>query len=211
MKRAVIFCSGPMETDAAWREVEPGTHLILCADGGLRHALRLGLCPDLVIGDRDSYPEACHESVPWMLHPVEKDETDTKLCLDYAIEKGCDEVVLLGALGGDRLDHEFSHYCLLMDGLNQGVKVRLLNDTNEIWMEAKPFSLEPDKKQYISFFPFGGVVEGFSVKGLKYTAENLTLACHQVLTISNVFDGSEKAEISFDTGYLLVMRSCDES
>ncbi len=206
MKRAVIFCSGDMDTDAVWRP-EYRQDLILCADGGYRHAKRLGVTPDLIIGDLDSGITKYPDGVANRIYPSEKDATDTNLCLDYAIEQGCDEVVILGGLGG-RLDHEFSHYALLLYGLRRGVRVRLVNGCNEIWMETHPFTLEPSEKKYISFFPYGGDVEEFTVRGLKYETENMTLRCDLVQASSNQFQENIKAKISFAPGGVLLVMRC---
>lgn len=209
MERAIIFCGGEMDTDSVWLP-EYSESLILCADSGYKHAERLGVVPDMIIGDLDSGIEKYPESIAHKIYPSEKDMTDTNICLDYAIEKGCREIILLGGLGG-RLDHEFSHYCLLLYGLRKGVKVKIINGRNEIWMEDKPFSLFPTEKKYISFFPYGGLVEEFSVRGLKYNVEKMTLDFGQAQASSNQFDGEERAEISFKTGGLvLVMRCCDK-
>ncbi len=209
MKRAIIFCSGEMDTDRVWLP-EYQEDLILCADGGYHHAKRLGVVPDMILGDLDSGLDEYPQEVASRVYPTEKDATDTNLCLDYAIDQGCKEVVILGGLGGRR-DHEFSHYSLLLYGLQQGVRVRLVNGTNEVWMENHSFTLEPDEKKYVSFFPFGGDVEEFTIRGLKYKAEGMTLRCDLVQASSNQFDGEKLAEISFrEGGVLLVMRCADK-
>lgn len=202
-KRAIIFCSGEMDTDDVWKE-EYNDDLIICADGGIKHTKRLGISPDRLIGDFDSAEKECQKDTNCLVYPPEKDYTDTNLCIDYAIEKGCDEILIFGGLGG-RVDHEFSHFALMLYGLNKGVKIKLLNGRNEIWMENQPFVLEKTEKKYVSFFPYGGNVEDFSVKGLKYEADNIVLDCGLVQASSNEFMENDQAEISFKKGNLLVM------
>ncbi len=208
MKRAIIFCSGDMDSDRVFLP-EYQDDLILCADGGYRHAKRLGITPELIIGDLDSGIDQYPDGIVSRIYPSEKDATDTNLCLDYAIEQGCNEVVILGGLGG-RLDHEFSHYALMLYGLKRGVRVILVNGCNEIRMEDKPFSLKPDEKKYISFFPFGGKVENFTVRGLKYETDNMTLFCDRAQASSNQFDGGEMAEISFQEGGIVLVMRCSD-
>ena len=169
----------------------------------------LGITPDVVIGDRDSYAEYLGlDTAEVLVYPAEKDFTDTHLCVDYAIEKGCSEIELLGGFGG-RHDHEYSHYCLMAYALKKGVKLKMTDKYNEIWMEDKPFILEKGKRKYVSFFPYGSDVEGFSVKGLKYSAKDITLSCGLVQASSNEFEDCERAEVSFKGGMLLVML-CDD-
>lgn len=208
MKRCIIFSGGDMDTDRIWK-AEYGRDFILCADGGFRHALRLGVTPDMIIGDLDSGIESYPDEIRHRIFPAEKDKTDTNLCLDFAIENGYDDVLLLGGFGGRR-DHEYSHYCLMYHALRHGVRMRMVSGTQEIWMENAPFVLYPNEKKYISFFPFGGDVKDFCVHGLKYEAEEMILRCDCVQASSNQFDGGNLAEICFAKGgTVLVMRCTD--
>lgn len=208
MKSAVIFCSGELDDDALFCPEKREDWFVVCADGGYRHAERLGILPDMIIGDCDSASHPYPKEIPHQIYPSQKDATDAQLCLDWAIEQGCTEVLILGGLGG-RLDHEFSNYSLLLYALKQGVKVRLKNKQNEIWMEDHPFSVEGEDG-YISFFPYGGAVEGFSIRGLRYELAPTTLTGDRSLTACNEFVSGKTGEISFENGYLLVMRTRDK-
>lgn len=182
--------------------------MVICADGGYVHAEKLGIVPDVWLGDGDSLigKQVCAgEKIKF---PIKKDNTDTDLAIELAMERGCREIVIIGGLGG-RLDHEFSHFCLLKKMLDHGSRGTLINEKNEITMENSSFVIFPNDKKHISFFPFGGDVENFSVRGLKYEAEGMTLKCGEAQASSNSFCGAEKAEIEFSEGYILVIRSND--
>lgn len=206
--KAVIFCSGVIDDYEFLKDKHFDDCLIISADGGIRHLNRLNIVPHVAIGDRDSATEDFPADAETLIYPTDKDYTDTHLCIDYAIGKGCDEIVLYGATGG-RLDHEFSHYCLMAYGLSKGVRVMLCDPKNDIWMESSPFTLDRCKRKYISFFPYGGDVEGFSVSGLKYKAKGMRLSCSNVQASSNEFTDEPTAKISFDKGILIVML-CDD-
>lgn len=206
--RAVIFCGGEIEDYSYIDKSLLENSLIICADGGLRHTEAMKIVPDIIIGDNDSWQREYPEGIRVIKCPAEKDYTDTERCIDHAIEEGCGEILIYGGLGG-RLDHEFSNYCLLAYALQKGARARLINKNNEIWVENKSFTIEKSEKKYVSFFPFGGEVHGFSVKGLKYEGENLTLGIGSTLTASNEFLNSS-GEISFDDGMIIVML-CDDS
>ena len=208
MNDAVIFCGGPIENYDYLKDMDFQGRLLICADGGLKHLIELGLDPDVIIGDNDSWMGEYPDCAEVIKLPAEKDFTDTHFCIDYLVERGYTNIEIIGGIGG-RCDHEFSHYCLLAYGLKRGVKIRLTDEHNEIWMENKPFTLCKGKKKYISFFPFDGAVEGFSVSGLKYLADNMRLECDKVQASSNEFLDYEKAEINFKSGNLLVML-CDD-
>ncbi|MBQ9757894.1 MAG: thiamine diphosphokinase [Clostridia bacterium] len=206
--KCFIFCSARIGSYDFLKDLDFDNNFVICADGGYCHAEKLGLVPDLWLGDGDSFAIKDIEAKEIITFPEKKDNTDTDLAVMEALNRGYKEIIILGALGG-RLDHEFSHFCLLKKILDNGGRGVLLNDKNEITMENKNFSVFPDDKKYISFFPFGGDVKDFTVKGLCYEAENMHLVCGEVQASSNCFVGKKKGEISFSSGYVLVIRSND--
>lgn len=207
--KAFIFCSGEVDNLEFLRGKNFDKGLIICADGGLQYANLLGITPDAIIGDNDSWESKYPECAEVMVHPKKKDYTDSRLCVDYAIAKGCTEIEIIGGFGGRR-DHEYAHYCLMAYALEKGVKIVMSNSRNDIWMENKPFNLEKTSRKYVSFFPYGGDVNGFSVKGLKYSAKDIVLTCESALAASNEFTDKQRAEITFNSGRILVIISDDK-
>ena len=74
-KRAVILSAVPVAA-ALGHYVQPGDFIVAC-DAGYRNAARLGLQPDLIVGDFDSapQPETAQETI---VLPHVKDDTDTQ-------------------------------------------------------------------------------------------------------------------------------------
>ena len=99
---AVILSAVPVST-ALCRYVQPGDFVVAC-DAGYRNAERLDLRPDLIVGDFDSAPQPKTEHETIVL-PHVKDDTDTQYAAHWLLEHGYDEITLLGALGGARLEH----------------------------------------------------------------------------------------------------------
>ncbi len=208
--RAVIFSSAEISDYEYLRQYDISGQMIICADAGLKHAIKLGLKPDIVLGDNDSFACEIPEGIKRIIYPPEKDKTDTNIALDYAIQSGADDIILIGGLGG-RIDQEFSHFCLMEYALDQGVRLKIIDDINEIWMERDSFCLKKSEcaKKYVSFFPYGGAVHNFSIKGLKYEASGMTLRPNMVQASSNEFDRADEARIEFTDGTVLVML-CDD-
>lgn len=206
--RCFVFCSAPIKNYEYLKKFDFENSFVICADGGYVHAEKLGIIPDLWVGDGDSLTSSKVTAKETLTFPAKKDNTDTDLAVMEALERGYKDIIILGALGG-RVDHEFSHFCLLRKILDNGGRGVLVDANNEITMENKSFRVFPNDKKYISFFPFGGDVEGFSVKGLCYEARNINLSCGQVQASSNRFDGEKPGEIEFSKGYVLVVRSND--
>jgi len=85
--------------------------MFIAADSGFQAALSAGVKPDWIIGDMDSIEDQSRLSA-WppervIRHQHNKDFTDTELALSLAVEKGCEDIWLIGG-GGGRIDHLFA-------------------------------------------------------------------------------------------------------
>src|SRR5215216_3401107 len=58
VQRIVIFANGELPDLDKARSLLQSDDYIICADGGTRHAMALGVRPDIVIGDLDSAEQA---------------------------------------------------------------------------------------------------------------------------------------------------------
>ncbi len=206
--RCFVFSSAQIESYDFLKGFDFENSFVICADGGYKHTKNLGIVPDLWIGDGDSLKDRDITAKEIIGFPPQKDNTDTDLAVMEALHRDYKEITILGALGG-RLDHEYSHFCLLKKILDNGGRGTILDSYNEITMENKSFSVFPNDKKYISFFPFGGDVSDFCIKGLCYETENMHLVSGEVQASSNCFVGERSGEISFSSGYVLVIRSND--
>ena len=74
---------------------------IFC-DAGLKHTEALGMKPDLIIGDFDSYSkeEALKQGIETIVLPCEKDDTDTVFAVKEALRRNFAEFLLVGVIGG---------------------------------------------------------------------------------------------------------------
>ena len=104
--------------DAAWPGWADGIGLVVAADGGARAARALGLTIDLAVGDFDSLgqdglAELERDGVAIERSAVDKDETDTELAIEAAVERGATRLTVIGAFGGARIDHGLANVGLL--------------------------------------------------------------------------------------------------
>ncbi len=177
--------------------------LIICADGGLKYAREFLLEPDLIVGDFDSYG-----TVPSgknvIVHPCEKNETDTHLAINIALEKGYRKFVMFCMLGG-RLDHTFANIELLSFLCNNGAHGILIGNGQKITMiKNGSINFSEKEKGIISVFSFSEKSENVNIKGLKYEVENFELSSSYPRGVSNEFIGKE-ATVSTDKGELLII------
>ena len=128
-RRAVILSAVPVST-ALCRYVQPGDFVVAC-DAGYRNAKRLDLRPDLIVGDFDSAPQPKTEHETIVL-PHVKDDTDTQYAAHWLLEHSYDEITLLGALGGARLEHTLANLATGLYLAKNGVNVLLANERSEL-------------------------------------------------------------------------------
>lgn len=211
--RAVVFAAGQVHDYPRVRRLIGAPDLVLCADGGIRHALALGLTPDLLLGDFDSAaPELLAEAeargVPVHRVPVEKDQTDTHLALEEALARGATEVLLVGAIG-DRLDHTVANL-LLLPGMPGNVPVTVLDAKNVVRL-LRPggrLTVTGEPGEFLSLLPLSPEAKGVVVEGVKWPLDGATLRWGQSLGISNQLADAE-AFVAVREGYLLVISSWD--
>ena len=116
MARTIIFANGELPNIEKARALVQTDDYIICADGGTRHALALGLKPNLIVGDLDSVTdvELKIASAKIVQYPRNKNETDLELALNHALVKKTSSILIIGALGG-RLDQTLGNISLLSD------------------------------------------------------------------------------------------------
>ena len=177
--------------------------LIIAADGGYDTLKRMGIAPDLLLGDMDSLV-APAEEVESIRFPVRKDETDSFLAYREGVARGYREFALYGCVGG-RDDHTFANYSLLIYGKRRGHNIKLVGkvcDTFSIKNEA--ITLCGEEMKHFSAFAFAAEAAGVTLRGLEYCAEDITLSPEFPLAVSNRFT-SEEAYVSVKDGELIIM------
>lgn len=198
MQSCVIFCAA--EFDRLLAPVE-GSYII-AADGGLRHLEKLGLIPNVIIGDFDSL-----EYVPQgaEVYPVEKDDTDSMLAVKLGLQKGFRDFILYGTLDGPRLDHTVANYQLLKYLTEHGARGVLVGLTFcATVVENGEIHFGTNHAGDISVFCIGPEAKGVSIRGLFYELEKGTLSSGFPLGVSNHFTEKE-ASVSVEQGALLVL------
>jgi thiamine pyrophosphokinase len=140
-------------------------------------------------------------------HKQDKDQTDTQLAVEYAIEKGASEVILLGCLGS-RIDHTYANISLLIWLMQKGTNGVAIDECNEIRVIDKYIKISGKAGDLISLLAITPRVSGVSTKGLKYGLKDGELRYDNTLGISNEFL-AEYAEIWVKEGTLMVIKAKD--
>ncbi|NPV09556.1 MAG: thiamine diphosphokinase [Anaerolineae bacterium] len=203
----LVVSGGDCEPPHRLEEWSRRAEVVIAANGGAEHALRLGLTPSLVVGDLDSLSARVRERleaapVTFIRHRPDKDETDTELALRAALDGGCDEVVLLCALGG-RLDHTLANVFLLaLPGMDD--RGLLASGDTEVRLVRRTARLEGAAGDLLTLLPFGADAVGVRTAGLAYPLDGETLPVGFARGVSNVFE-EDVAEVSLQGGALLAV------
>ena len=91
--KCVIFAGLPAapELHGWWADAD----YVIAADAGYENACRVGVEPDLLLGDYDSAPRP-EAGAKTVFLPAEKDDTDTYYAARKALELGATDVVIVG-------------------------------------------------------------------------------------------------------------------
>jgi len=210
MPRIVIFANGELNQPELLTASLRPTDRIFCADGGARHALALGLVPEIIIGDLDSLPpdvvsQMAVAGVTIQRHPVNKDQTDLELALAVAVAARPDEILLVTALGG-RLDQMLANILLLTQPAYAGVRLTvvdgwqratLLRDHQQLTLTGQPGDI-------LSVAPLSAQVTQVTLRGVKWPLTQATLTLGSTWSISNQFAAGQ-ASVEIGRGLALVV------
>ncbi len=205
----VIFAGGTVRPGKAFYDAIGSADMCIAADSGAATALQYGCTPQIVVGDFDSLDRSLAENLgkrgsEIRQVAVEKDETDTELAVQVAIDAGATRITLAGALGGARFDHTMANI-LLLAGFD-GVPITLVDGPSRCWIVRGPgnTAINGQVGDLVSLLPLTGDANGIQTRGLYYALKGETLSFGEPRGVSNVLT-EEHAEVSVESGMLLVI------
>ena len=208
MSRCVILSACPVQPEL--KRLLRSDDFIIACDAGYRNCVRLGCKPDIIVGDFDSAPCPQQDTDDIVVLPHVKDDTDTEYAAKLAAQKGFDEVLLLGALGGRRVEHTLANLCTGLGLEQRGVRVTIQDERSRITfvMPGETRRYPKGGYFYLSVFPMEGRAEGVSERGSFYELTDAVLTAGYPLGVSNEYaDGSDCITISTRKGALVVVET----
>ncbi len=212
MKSAVVFSGAEIKDYSIIKKYIKKTSYVACADCGITHCINLGLEANLWVGDFDSAKFNDFKDNPYLknaeiikLNP-KKDDTDTEHIIDVLIDRGYEDIILLGALG-TRLDHSIANVFLMEKAFIKGTKLVIVNENN-IFRYVNNSKIEINKSdfKYVSVLPLDTV--RVSNKGFLYPLNDEILYRASSRGISNEIT-ADTATICVSGGSALVIESID--
>lgn len=203
MSECWIF--GSADADGFDSTVIPRDAFVIAADGGYGHVKRLGINPDIILGDFDSLDEEISHRCEIITAPAQKDDTDMMLAVKKALSIGYKNITLCGALGG-RFDHTFANIQTLEYIAENGGTGRIFSSNDIIMLQD---SLKCQYKRadgyYFSLFSLANETI-ISVTGVKYPLFEYPLKRSFPLGVSNEIT-DDYACVAIKSGKLLVVYS----
>ncbi len=215
---ALIVADGDIPPRAVVEQLFAGGRqrpLVIAADGGALKAESLGLLPDAVVGDLDSLDAQAVErlrrrSVGIIEFPADKNESDTELALREALARGADRIVVIGALGGPRVEHSLANVLLLAAPGIASRDVAIVDRASTLRLVAADgagtLELHGTPGDYVSLLPLSPRVDGVTTSGLAYELHDATLHQGPARGLSNELT-AETASVSTHRGRLLVIHT----
>lgn len=203
--RAFIYTGGEVYPDNI-TEHPKGDDICIAADSGYANAKKLGERVNIFVGDRDSYFGEIPSDIELIELKPEKDLTDTQVAVEIALERGADEIIIIGGLTG-RLDHTLSNLAVLEDAKIRKFHAYIADGRNRVrFIRNDSLLIGRSGYKYLSIIAADEKVKGVDIKGVKYPLENATLKSNFQYTVSNEIE-KNCAFISVRKGGLYVIES----
>jgi thiamine pyrophosphokinase len=192
------------------RQVLADADLVIAADGGARWLADVGVTPHRLVGDLDSTDpdllgRLAATGVPVERHPTDKDASDLELAVAMAAAASADELVILGALGGD-LDHLAANLLLLGSPAAAGRRTSLVRAGTRARMVSGPgqLTITASSGARVTLLAVGQPAEGVTTRGLRWPLDGERLEPGSSRGLANVVTGPQ-ADVALSAGQLLVI------
>ncbi|MFW6138909.1 MAG: thiamine diphosphokinase, partial [Spirochaetota bacterium] len=131
------------------------------------------ITPHLVVGDMDSLERTViHESVQWEKFPQEKDYSDFEIALRRSRGMNPEVIMVYGAVGGGRKDHEITNIVLLAYA---DLPVQFIEEDVEVYNVPGRLEVAGRKGCTCSLVSFGTGSYIVDMSGFRYTMKEQVL------------------------------------
>ncbi|GAB4373589.1 MAG: thiamine diphosphokinase [Spirochaetales bacterium] len=204
----IVFTGGKGPERVEVEEYLGKAEWFVAADSGLLLAERLGVEPQIILGDMDSLPDRslldAHAQAEVRVYPTEKDDTDTELALKCLQSLGCTESILIGG-GGGRLDHLLGIVSLFY---RPHPPSRWFTHREEVIYIEDTLELTGLKGRVVTFMPVSREECRMRTEGLRWPLDSLSWRPGDI-GISNVIV-ADRMRVSMEKGNLIMILPKEE-
>lgn len=189
---------------------------VIGVDKGIEMCHQCNIIPSILMGDFDSIDSKIlnyyenNTNIKIQRFRPEKDDTDTQMAINWAVNIESTQIVIVGATGS-RVDHLLGNIQSLFIPLEKNIECFLIDNNNKIMLlkENKFIKKSEQYGDYVSLLSLTDKVTKLTLKGFKYPLNEYTLTNHSGgFGVSNEII-EEEAEIIFQTGILIMIQSKD--
>jgi thiamine pyrophosphokinase len=169
--RALLIANGVLPPPRVVRKLASSSDLVACADGGTRHALRLGIQPDVIIGDLDSLSATMrrHLKHARIIELADQNKTDLEKAILFLLKRKAKHVTVVGA-AGKRIDQTIANIGLLMK-YGRKASLTFIDPTGEIEIVQSHTKFRAKVGTTVSLIPTSRSVR-VTTKGLRFALKN---------------------------------------
>jgi thiamine pyrophosphokinase len=210
--RAIIVANGEINNPSKIQGIFERSDIVIAADGGTKHCLTFGVKPSVVIGDLDSISDG-HKKVlessntKFIVYPIDKDQTDLELALNYTKELGINDILFIGLFGG-RLDQTIANLLLLTKKEWNKLQFTAINgfETAYLIQDHDSLLIDGELGDTVSLIPLTQEVIVHKTSNLRWPLENVRMMFGTTLGVSNELTNNA-CKISIGKGKLLVIHT----
>ena len=234
MSRCVVIGGAVIDDyDIIRGYLSPEDFYIFC-DCGLKHKEALGVAPDLVVGDFDSWErpqlenameiseeEALAEHLKvkaglcavdqkeadaeLIVLPHKKDDTDSVFAVKEGIRRGFDEFLLLGVTG-QRMDHTLANVYLLLMLEAHGKRAMIVDDLSEMMIVGREPVFIEHGFSFFSLIALAGTARHVFIQDALFPLTDGEIRSDYQYAVSNEVLPGKAARVSVGEGKLLLIR-----
>lgn len=173
---------------------------IICCDGSTRNLVKAGFVPEAIVGDMDSLSDNLAIRFRNKLYEnTDQDTNDLTKAVNWCIEKGYNDLVVVGATG-KREDHTIGNISLLVEYVKR-VDVIMVSDNGLFLPFLKSCEISSFPGQQVSVFSIDPETE-ITSSGLRYPLNRAKITNWWFATLNEAT--GHKFTLNFDRGRVIV-------
>lgn len=204
MARCVVVSAAEIKNYEKVKSYFKSDDFFIFCDGGLNHRNGLGVEPNLIVGDFDSFYKKDF-GIETIVLPCEKDDTDTFFAVKEALKRGFDDFLCVGCIG-NRFDHSLCNVSVLLYLQEKNVKAILVDDYSEMQIVGSKKVYIEDSFSYFSLMCVAGDVEGVNILDAEYPLENAKIKSSYNYGISNKINRGKRSCVWVEKGCMLLIK-----
>jgi thiamine pyrophosphokinase len=168
---ALLIANGLLPPLRIVRELASSSDFVACADGGTRYAIRLGIQPDVVIGDLDSLSATMrrHLKRAKIVKSADQNKTDLEKAILFLLRRKAKHITVVGATG-KRIDQTIANIALLVK-YGRKASLTFVDPTGEIEIVQSRTEFRAKVGTTVSLIPASRPVR-VTTKGLRFALKN---------------------------------------